>query len=218
MLILHGDHTAASRQFFLTELESARSRRLNLVELSGQTLTLPDLEASASATTLLGETNFLVTTDLFARRPGKEKSLLVSYLKSHPGLQLIDWESKDVSAQLTTFPASAVRKFELPKYLFKFLDRFSLDLLHQTLQVTPAELLFSLLARRLHDLILAKAGLLSGPAWKTDLLRRQAAAYSPSRLQSLSRDLLLIDYAQKTSASAMDLSAALELWVIKALI
>jgi len=217
MIIFHGDHNVSSRQATVDARADGVKKGLNILDYSGSGLTLSELSQKAESTSLLGETNLIFISDFFARRPGKEKTAILEYLKTHSNLPLVFWESKDVTSQLTGLPTTTIKKFDLPKYIFKFLDSFSLELLDQTIQNTSPEQIMVLLSRRVRDLILAKLELLTGPDWKTRQISYQSQKYNLEKLKKLYSDLLKIDFTQKTSQMPYDLTSALELWVVNAL-
>lgn len=217
MLILHGDNQLASRQAFLDFKQQAVSAGKQVQEYSGDNLTQPQLVTAVESVSLSGTTNAVFIDGLFSRRPGNEKKALVAYLADHLKADITVWEHKDVAAQVKTFPPASVRKFDLPKYLFIFLERFTLSGLKQALIGSSPEQVFSLIVRQVRNLIMAKDNAAGFPAWQAAKLKSQAAGYSTEKLISLYRKLLAIDRSQKTSASPYGLETALELWVVEAL-
>lgn len=216
MLIIHGDNPAASRAFFLAAKQSAIQKNLQIIELEGDSVTLADLQSRLGSTNLLGETNCVTIEGFFARRPSNEKKKIQEYLEQAIPDQLIFWDGKDLGVQVKNFPAVCVKKFELPKTIFKFLDSLSLLDLRATLENTSAELVFSLLAGQVRKLIQIQDGVANLPSWQMGKLKLLAGKFSESKLSQMHQELLNIDFRQKTSASSLDLGAALELWVISA--
>lgn len=161
--------------------------------MAGLSLTLPGLTVAVESVSLLGKSNWVGIEELFARRPGREKTALINYLVSHLPENVTIWEGKDVSPQLISFPPGTIKRFDLPKHLFRFLDRPSLANLRLALSTAVPEIVFASLVTR---------------------LRKQIAAGRHDLVAPYSR-LLAIDYQLKTSSLPYDLAAALELWVIK---
>lgn len=215
MLIIHGDNTPASRQHFLALKQQAAAGNFHVVDLPGQTLTLPELASCVSAVSLFGSANSVFVEDFFSRRPSAEKDKIRDYLSVNTPAGIVVWEAKDVSSQLKTYPVASVRKFELPKYVFQFLDSFSLPALRSALRTTAPELVFSLLSGHLHKLIMVKDGIGSFPSWQQSKLRSLASRFTLGRLLKMNEELLTIDLKQKTSSAPYSLSAALELFTVK---
>ena len=153
--------------------------------------------------------------DFFSRRPSAEKDKIRDYLSVNTPAGIVVWEAKDVSSQLKTYPVASVRKFELPKYVFQFLDSFSLPALRSALSTTAPELVFSLLSGHLHKLIMVKDGIGSFPSWQQSKLRSLASRFTLGLLLKMNEELLTIDLKQKTSSAPYSLSAALELFTVK---
>ncbi len=190
MLILHGDHQTASRNQLLASKREAVQKDQQIIELSGQDLTLDQLSQAVDTVSLFGQTNSVFIEQLFSTRPSNAKKAIIAYLKSHTSGDIVVWEPKDVSAQLKDFPGSLIRQFDLPRHIFKFLDHPSLSTLHLALTTTLPEIVFASLVTRAHKQANTK--------WL--------------------QELLAIDYKLKTGALPYDLSTALELWVANSLI
>lgn len=190
MLILHGDHQTASRNQLLAVKAGAVQKDQQIIEFSGQDLSLDPLSQAADTVSLFGQTNSVFVQQLFSARPSNAKKAVIDYLKSHTSADIVVWEPKDVSAQLKDFPSSLIRQFDLPRHIFKFLDNPSLTTLHLALTTALPEIVFASLVTRAHKQV------------KTTWLE----------------ELLIIDYKLKTGALPYDLATALELWVANGLI
>lgn len=180
MIILHGDHQVLSRQFLL-DLKKGKQ----IIEFLGSDLTLDKLSVAIETKSLFGEVNTVIIEGLFSQRNSQLKKDLINYLTKHSSDDIIIWEPKDVSSQVKDF--KDVRKFDLPKHIFKFLDSPSLDNLHLSLGTMEPEIIFASLVTR---------------------------AYKQQKLTWL-KDLLEIEYKLKSGNLPYDLSTALELWCAK---
>lgn len=209
MMILHGDDQAASRNQFLLLKQQVKNSGKNIVEFAGENLVLPDLIQALESSSLFGNVNYVVIESLFSRRPSAEKKRLIDYLSNQ---DLLIWEPKDVTAQVKNFPN---KKFDLPKYIFQFLDDFTLQNLELALKNSEPEIILSLLAKRLHDLVLALENKLELPSWQLAKIQKQSQKYNLQKLSAMNNELLTLDYNQKTSKSPYDLSVGLELWIMK---
>ena len=215
MIIVHGDNQLASRQFFLAKKNEVKKQGQNIVDLAGDSLSLPELSSALSSTTLLGESNAVFVEGFFSRRPSNEKKAIVEYLKQNPQANIFFWESKDISTQLTTHNPLHIHKHDLPKHIFTFIDNWSLSTLRLALSTTEPEQIMAMLAKRIHDLILVKDARGKFPSWQVTKLKSQANKFTLLQLTTYNLQLLEIDHRQKTGQTAMDLGAALELWLIK---
>lgn len=213
MLIIHGDNQSASRNLFLEIKNQKLSSGDQIIELSGRDITLTEIRNKLEASSLFGNKNCLFITDLFTAHSFREKSLIIDYLLSAVGENIYIWESRDVFPQLRKFPPDSVRKFELPRYIFQFLDNMTLPLLHRALGNTPPEQLFALLVGHFHKLILIKDNAGSFPLWQKQKLLQQASGYKIDHLKDAYAKLLELDYRHKTSASSQSLPFSLELWL-----
>ena len=189
MLIIHGEHQTASRQFFLDQKIMCAKKGQQISSLSGADLDLPTLRTISNTVSLFGTSNAVFIEGFFSRRPSNDKKAIIEYLTSVPESNVFLWDSKDISSQLKSFPSNTIKSFDLPKYIFKFLDHPDLESLHLCLQSLPPEQIFASLITR--------------------MIKNSS---SPEKIQ----ELLKIDYAQKTSTSPFDLSLALELFITKA--
>lgn len=180
MIILHGDNQVASRQK-LTELKQGKQT----MEL-GADITLPHLLVAVKSDSLFGESNLVIVENLFSGRPSNDRKTVIEYLLKNPS-DVVVWENKDVSGKIKDFDPKIVRQFDLPKYIFAFLDNPTPQSLRKCLESMPVEQVFASLVTRMHKR--GRADYLSG--------------------------LLEIDYAQKTSSAPYDLAAALEVFMIR---
>ena len=76
-------------------------------------------------------------------------------------------------------------------------------------------MIFSLLSGQVRKLIMVSQGAMTLPGWQQGKVQTQAKKYGLPKLLHMHADLLNLDYRQKTSASAFDMSMGLQLWVSK---
>jgi DNA polymerase III delta subunit len=214
MIIFHGEDRIASREAYLDAKQKLQKSHAAINSQDGSKLTISVLLDSLNSVSLLSEKSAVFIDDFFARRAGNEKKEIVKYLIENPNQEIYIWESKDQSLQLKSFPVQVVKVFDLPKYVFQYLENFSQPLLQKTLVSTPPEQLMALLAGHIQKLILAKESALNLPPWQLSRLTSQAAKYSLDRLRTMNYELLAIDYNLKNSNLPYDLAAALEFWTV----
>ena len=126
MIILHGDNQVTSRQALLAAKEGR-----TVLEFTGSNLLLDQLVNAVETNSLFGQANTIVIERAFAKKE------IVEYLINNQDKDIIVWEPKDLSAKVKNF--KNVQKFDLPKYIFSFLDNPTVPGLHLVLQTMPAE-------------------------------------------------------------------------------
>ncbi len=214
MIILHGENQVPSRQQLLEVKHQAVKAGKQLVELEGDS-SMDQIRAVVESNSLFGSSNLVIIENLFSSRPSNLKKAVGEYLLRHTEAEIVIWEGKDVSTKIKDFDPRLVRRFDLPKYVFKFLEDLSLTNLQLSLHTAAPEQILALLASHLHKLILVKEGVANLPSWQLGKLKYQVTKFSVQQLQDLIAQLLDIDYAQKTSSLAYDLATALEIFVIR---
>jgi len=222
MLILHGENTVLSRQK-LTNL--SQHFQGEVLRLEGEKINLTDLKQAIESNTLFGQARLLIIENLFVRRPSKEKEELLKYLKEEKPKNLIIWERRTIDGRsLISFKFAQIERFAIPAIIFKFLDSLSpqnksqsLYFLHQCLYQEPPEVIFYMLSRRVGDLILAadlgEKGLEKMASWQKNKLIHQAKQFNLKKLIFLYRQLLKIDWHQKTGQTIMPLTSQLDLLI-----
>jgi len=215
MLIIHGEDQPASRTRFLEIKKRLASSGLLIVELAGTGLTLQELKTKTESISLLGDSPAVFIENIFSGRPGREKTRISEYLLEKIKEEIYIWEPGNVSLQLKNFPPDSIEKYDLPKYIFRFLDHPTYALLIQSLENSAPEQIFSLLVSHFRKLIMVKEQAGIFPSWQLQKLKSQAAGFSLSHLISLYKELLEIDYCSKTSSSSHNLAFSLELWLAR---
>jgi DNA polymerase III delta subunit len=222
MIILHGENQLASRKKLTFLIGSFKGE---VVRLNGLTLTLTELKQALESATLFKEKRLVVVEDFFSRRPGKDKEVIVFYLREEGWPNLIFWESKAVDGRtLAVFKKAKIEKYDLPVLIFRFLDSFmpqnkiaNLHFFHLYLKEGSPELAFYLLCRLLKDLIMAadlgSQGLGGLPDWKKQKLLRQAQSFGLPKLLEIYQQLLVIEYRQKTGQASLPLASQLDLLI-----
>ncbi len=214
MLILHGENQVPSRQHLLEIKQQAVKASKQVVEMGGET-DLDQVSSAVESNSLFGNSNLVIMENLFSGRPSNLRKAVIDYLLKHTDADIVVWEGKDVSTKIKEFDPQLVRRFDLPKYVFKFLDDLSLSNLQLSLLTTAPEQIVALLAGHLHKLVLVKEGAANLPSWQLSKLKSQVTKFTLFQLQDLVSQLLEIDYAQKTSAVPYDLATALEIFVVR---
>lgn len=184
--IIHGQNTPLSWQRFQEILKSAKLKGFKILPLGEE-----------SQATGLFDTKILFTLEnpkVFVA-PNSIQNLII-------------WNEGDLSYSfLKKLPSEAkIEKFDLPKTIFKFLDSFSLRLLHEVLKDNAPEFVFVLMARHLRDLYWAKVSpeSLPYPAWRKNKLELQAEGFTKEDLQKRINFLAQADINSKTGGKPVD--------------
>jgi DNA polymerase III delta subunit len=214
MKILHGENVTASRHRYLELKDQLLAQGYRISDLLGPELNLPQLTANLNSTSLFGEKNYVCIDQFFGRRAGKDKDTIIKFLKDNSAALILFWDDHDVSLQLKSIPPSLVERFELPAYIFKFVDTLTVSTFHQALTVSPPEQILALIIRQLHNLLLVKHQAGSLPDWQKSKLAKQASLFTIPSLVRAYQNLLTIDYRQKNSLSPFNLTTALEVWLV----
>jgi len=117
-----------------------------------------------------------------------------------------------------------VESFELPKYIYKFLESFypgnsvlCFKLFHQTLKKESPEFILALLARHLRDLYitLVDSQSLNYPSGRKEKLKTQVRHFNTERIKSIIKSLAEADVDAKTGG--INLTTSLDLIIAKSL-
>ena len=233
--ILHGDNILASRRALQSVKKMAKEKEV--VVLDGKKISLTDLKQALEARSLFGQEKLVVIENLIISK--KQKNLpagrqaqeqtrrIFDYLKSFPNdIDLILWEGKKIDGRvLTPFKNAKVQLFKTPAIIFKFLESISpgnakimLNLLNTCSEAQPIEQIFYMIIRQFRQLLLIKdLGKNGAPRlapWQYSRLTNQANCSTLNKLLKIYKELLKIDYQQKTGQSAFDLKRTIELLLV----
>ena len=228
LILLHGDHTVASRLELTRRIEEAKKHEKEVRLLDGKTSDALTLTQAVESFSLFGGTVLVVIEGLLTKLGKKEKQVtpLTDILKrSADTTDIILWEGKEIGKTLTALLGSkaSVQLFKTPVVIFQLLDGLApgkaaslVSLFRQTLVRDAAELMFALLVRRIRQLIQLRGGVtpegLQG--WQAGRLTSQAKLFTMDRLLAMEKQLLAIDVSIKTGSSPFSLTQHLELFFI----
>jgi DNA polymerase III delta subunit len=225
MLILHGENLVASRKRLKEEIDNFKLKfKGEVVRFAGNQLDLTQIKQAVESSSLFGQNRLIVIENLFSSPPSTEKQKIIDYLKQTSPKNLLIWERKKIDNRvLIPFKAREI-KFDLTPIIFRFLDslapnnqKLSLSLLHQCLVLNTPEMVFYMLGRQIRLLIIAadlgENGLIEIPQWRQNKLISQAKKFGLTRLLQLYRQLLKIDWQQKTGQTPFDLTSQLDLFI-----
>ncbi len=224
---LHGDNQPVSREKLNQLLAEAKISRKEIIRLEGLKIDQNQLLQALESSSLFGQDKLIIIENLFSRPQSVEKKAIIKYLKKETIVpDLVFWEKKKITGTTTRWLPKTWKftEFKTPVAIFKFLDSFKpnnqkqlLTWLLDCIKKDSAEMVFYMLARRLHDLIIAKdlgkSGLKGAP-WQIGKLVSQAGNFTLDQLTQIYRKLLTIDTDIKTGASPMPLPWHLDLLIV----
>ncbi len=225
MIILHGENTVLSRQKLKEEIETLRARnKEEVLKFEGNNLKLNELQEAIEAPSLLEKNHLIIIENIFSGRQSQAKKKIIDYLRKSDPSNLIVWEGKKIDGQVLSSFKNQILRFDLPLVVFRFLDSLSpgnakqsIVLFHQSLEKDPPELIFYLLSRQIRLLILAadlgEKGLNQMKDWQKEKLIRQAKRFGLKKLINIYKELLEIDWQQKTGQSSFSIVSQLDLFL-----
>lgn len=228
--LFHGEQTEASRK----ELRLLREKFAGkeTVVLNGKTLETSELIQATESQSLFGTERLVIVENLLSRRlSGKTKTKEAQEFeeiiaKLPPDSEVVFWEEKEIGKTVLSFfpKRTDVALFRPDRNLFKLVEAIRpqagtalLDLFDTTLNVDAPELVFTLIIRQFHYLIMIKeAGkqIADLAPWQIGKLARQAEWFTEVQLRKHYRELLEIDIKIKTSATPYNLTQELKLFLM----
>lgn len=225
--LLHGDNIEASRQ----KLEQLRKgkQESDVRVMEGKSLDITALHQALTPMSFLAGNVCVIIENFFSKANKKSKNfpVIIDILKSAADSNdIILWEQAEVSKTHISGLGTGVhvQMFKLPASIFYLLDSMkpgnkvvALRFLSQTLATEQPELVLALLARRVRQLLIVGSGSsVSALAdWQRARLTAQAGFFTIEKLRAIYRELLSIEYSQKSGTSPLQLPLMLEQWIIR---
>lgn len=209
--LIHGEDVAVSRNMFLSLVEKAKGEGFQVKDISLNTNL--NLEEKLTSQSLFEDKIFFIHDKLKNLTPADLK-WLVKNSKKYEGELVLWYEGVAPLKIVKALPKGAeVKKFDLPKIIFNFLDSFYpgnsvniLGLLDKLLAKEPVEFVFFMLGRHLRDLYWVKNDTAIVPdyqEWRIRKIRSQADRFSNERLKKVINFLSEADVRAKTSDSSL---------------
>lgn len=225
--VLHGENIASSRKVLTEKIKFFKEKGGEVIKLDGRKVGLTEIKQACEARSLFGSNKLVVIERFFSQPKSRQKAEIQNYFQYLSlEIDIIFWEEgKLTPSQLAKFPPQTKSYlFKVEPIIFKFLDSFSpentrqsLSLLSQCNKVESPEMIFYMLCRQVRLLILAKdlerKGFAGMPFWMQNKFLNQSRHFSLEKLLETHRQLLKIDYEQKTGKAIMPLSFQLDLLV-----
>ena len=227
MIILHGEDTVKSRQALETHKNQNKGKEV--ITLDGGKLNLTELKQALESQSLFWQEKLVILENFLSRRKDKEKEKITDYLKGEePKTALILWEDGEVGrAILQSLPQAVAKIFKLDPLLFRFLEAIrpgeSLKMIESFRRVQTQDdvnLVFYMLVRQFRLLLFLKSGEKTGleeldrmADWQKSRLLEQAKHFTIEQLTAIYRQLLEIDYKEKSGLAAYPITQTLELFL-----
>lgn len=220
MLIIHGEDTVQSRNHLSLLLDKAKLEKKEIIKLDGKKLNLLAIQEILQSTSFFSPEK-LVVIERFFSKP-QEKIIKFLNKKNYPNLVL--WETKELYPSQIKGLKTETKLFKLPAIVFNFLDsvypanyKASLKLFHEVLKKTSAEQVFYLLIKQVRFMIIAnnlgKEGLKGLHPYQAHKIASLCQRFSQEQLLVIHKNLVRIDFNQKTGKTVLDLSSQLDLFL-----
>lgn len=207
IILLHGDNTEASRAELVRFKQAAKGKEIRV--LDGRTLDATSLAQAIQSSSLFGG-EVLVVIERLGKKPVR--------IPESAGTDVILWEDKEVSASAikSLGPSVGVKLFDFPKLLFQFLDSMRLPLYQELIQTEAPELVFTMIVRRVRQLVMIKDGVVPEgfQGWQVGKLTSQARYFTMDILVAMEKKLLDLEYSLKTGATPFSLRQLTEQFLI----
>jgi hypothetical protein len=218
LTIIHGSNLVASRKFFLDE----KQRFPDAALLREAEVNLTDLAQLLEGGGLFENSkSIFIEQFLTTRRKSAEKETIISYLlKQAKTNTILLWEGKELDrSALALFKNETIKSYKLPSTLFTLLDEIKPDngarlvqLFHETLETTEAEMVFFMLVRQIR-ILLALSGIRGDTIsevgrlapWQKGRFEKQAKLFKRELLRELYSRLFEIEVGQKTGTLSSSL-------------
>lgn len=231
MIIIHGENTINSRQKLIEVIDLAKNQKQEIVRQESKTLNEAELEEILGSSDLFGTQKTIIIEGLHSLQTSKKKKLLIQMVANSELHNIVLWEKRSLTKTMLkqfakTNNQSGLEDYEFKasKTLFAWLDLLGkkntqtqkLQLLHEAIEKDGEYFCFIMLIRQFRLLIQAKTGeKIGGAPFMIAKLNKQAQQFNLEELLSTYKELLEMDYAQKTSKGLLSMNQWLDLLSIK---
>jgi len=223
--LLHGDNIEASRNELNLLKSQAKDKEVR--QLDGKHLDATGLTQALESSSFFGRETLVIIENLFGSLGKKTSHVKEFTLKiASSNVDVILWEEKEVgkTAVDNLGKNSTVRLFKTPVVIFKFLDAIKpnnvkvlLSLYRQVEAVDAPELIFTMIVKRLRQLMMLADGVTPDglQGWQAKGLTNQARLFTMEKLLSMEKQLLDMEYSLKTGSSPFTLRQHIEQFLIE---
>ena len=222
LYLLHGDDTEQSRNALALKKQKARAKEVR--EINGKHLDENMLVQALESTSLFGVDVFIIIERYLSYAKKREKSyprIIERILQASLDNDIVLYEEKEIDASTIRKLGknTVVTLYKTPVVMFQFLDTLapgtakqSLALLAKTVAKEPAEVVFSVLVKRVRQLMERKDGLMPAgiSPWQEARLTNQARQFTMEQLITMHEHLLNADIAVKSGSTPFTPTQLLE--------
>ncbi len=209
--LIYGEDVTTSRNFFLSLTKKAKEEGFQIKDISLNTNL--NLGEKLSSQSLFEEKIFFIH-DKLKNLTTDDLGWLVKDSKNYNGELILWYEGVAPLKIAESLPkGSEIKKFDLPRIIFNFLDSFYpgnsknvLLLLDKLLTSQPIEFVLFMLGRHLKDLYWVKNDRVIVPnydGWRIKKLTNQSAKFTNERLKKIINLLSEADVRSKTSSDSL---------------
>ena len=223
--IFHGSNAPLSRKQFI----DAKQHSENPVTLDGTTVTLAQLTQALEGQSLFGNDTHVFIEDFFSKRKAsKETTSLTEYLtKQGEGNTIVMWESKELTPkQVSSLGKPTVKKFDIPKEVFAFLDSLlpgnskqMIDIFHRVLTTEEPEFVFFMIVRQFRMMLAIieptehTIDEIARLSWQKNKLIKQANAFGKTSLLANYDNLFSIESGMKTGQLSTNIEQTIDFFL-----
>ncbi len=216
--IVCGENTVASREYFSSLKKELKKKGYSVIELAADNFfsKISDVRENMM---LFSEKKVFFAENIYKRlSKKKEFKKILKEFESDKSNNLVIWE--ELSArEISGVDKKSIIEFKFPENIFKLLDSFYLgnfpqfhSLLMRISERVPEYLIFYLLIKRVHQLLLISLGeSVNLPEWQKTRLKRQAKLWTLDKLLKAVEGLYKIDLRLKTSSTPFSLVDSLDI-------
>lgn len=226
LTVIHGENLVKSREKLWQLKNQAQAAGQKIDTYLAKKIDPKKLEMALIQQDLFGQSHCLIIEELHSLAHSKQRTAYINAIvTAGQNLDIILWEKKLLSAaNLKKLPTAKVFDFKMSKALWEFLDAFcpnpqtkksQLLLLKKAVAEDSAEFVFSMLSKRVRELLATFAGADEKihPFVKRKL-QQQIKSFSLLKLLELHQELYHLDQIHKQSLNLLDLGAELDLCLI----
>src|SRR3989344_2434499 len=218
--LFHGENIVVSRKEM--QLLKEKNRQKELVLLDGKKMSITEFIQATESTSLFGSQRLVIVENAFSRRFNAKSKELPSFLlqvkRIPPETEVLFWEEKELGKTvLSGLPRSTdIALFKPDRYVFTFTEAIKpkntaqlLVLFDKACQKDAVEMVFAMLVRQFHYLIMIKDlgdRIAELSPWQAKKFATQAQYFSYPQLVALYEHLLEIDVKIKTGQTPFTLA------------
>jgi DNA polymerase III delta subunit len=215
--LIHGDQIEASRTEFNKRKAEAKDKEIRT--LDGRTIDASNLIQALESGSMFKGDAIVFIENLFGRLGRKLKLIeSLSSIINESKADVVLWENKEVGVTVIKSLGNAeIKLFKTPALIFQFLDRPTLPMYKQLTETEAPELVFSMLTRRIRQLIQLSDGVIPDglQGWQASRLTRQAKLFTMDKLTSMYKKLLDIEFSIKNGSSPFTIRELTEQFLLE---